>query len=290
VLGEDVRLVLSLSPEPLPLLADPAQIDQILLHLAVNARDAMPTGGELTIGTSVQEADTPDDGAPPLPVARYAVLRVHDTGVGMDRETLDRVFEPFFTSKKRGQGTGLGLSTVHGIVEQMQGAVRARSTPGQGTEFRVLLPLRAGVEDRCDTPVAGVEVPSLRGSERVLVVEDDPKVRELVTGVLTRQGYQVHEATSTEEALELVEVRQVRPDLLLADVVLPGLAGPVLAQKVRQRHEALCVLYMSGHDDERLRERGLSDDNQPVLRKPFTEHQLLQRVRQLLDGIPAAGV
>jgi signal transduction histidine kinase/CheY-like chemotaxis protein len=287
MLGEDIRLQLQLTPEPLPLLADPAQIDQILLHLAVNARDAMPGGGELTIATSVQEADTVDDGAPPLPAARYAVLRVRDTGVGMDAETLDRVFEPFFTSKKRGQGTGLGLSTVHGIVEGMQGAVRVRSAPGQGSEFRVLLPLRVPVDERAATPVEGLESVALRGSEPVLVVEDDFKVRQLVTEVLGAQGYQVFQATSTEEAIELIEVRQVRPALLLTDVVLPGLSGPVLAERVRLRQADLRVLYISGHDGEMLRERGLADDTQPVLRKPFTEHQLLQQVRLLLDRAPA---
>ncbi|MFH1808619.1 MAG: ATP-binding protein [Pseudomonadota bacterium] len=290
VLGEDIHLEPRWCEGLLRIHADPAQIDQVLLHLSLNARDAMPHGGRLVIETRRHSTVPPDLDAPGLRPGPLAELRVQDSGVGMDKATLEHIFEPFFTSKKRAQGTGLGLSTVYGIVEQMGGAVRVQSSPGAGAEFRVLLPLLEEDLAREETPAAGIEVDSLRGREQVLVVEDDAKVLLLVTEVLRSQGYQVSTAANAEDALHLVAAQPRVLDLLLVDVVLPGLSGPVLAEQLRVRQGSLRVLFMSGHDGDLLAQRGLADEEQELLHKPFSEYELLRRVRRSLDrAMPAAG-
>jgi PAS domain S-box-containing protein len=279
VLGENVGIELALDPELGKTRADASQIAQVLLNLAINGRDAMPDGGTLTITTSNAGPGDPLFAAhPALPRGEYVRLTVEDTGTGMDEETLPRIFEPFFTTKGVGEGTGLGLSTVHGIVHQLGGQLWAESEPGRGTRFEILLPRCA---DEGMHQVHAERRLELGGSERVLLVEDEDVVRRLMEMTLSEAGYEVLSAASAEDALELLS-RDPRPvQALVTDVVMPGMSGPDLARAVQGRDERVRVLFTSGYAADKL--PSLPNDA-AFLAKPFSVPSLAEQLRSLLDA------
>jgi two-component system, cell cycle sensor histidine kinase and response regulator CckA len=277
LIGEDIELDTRSHGET-RVVVDPTQIEQIVLNLAVNARDSMPQGGKLTIAVETVELA---GGVGDLAPGRYVVMAVSDTGVGMDRATQARIFEPFFTTKPRGRGTGLGLSTAYGTVKQSGGHITVHSEPGRGTTFRVYLP-------RTDEAVAPTHesyafAASQGGSETVLLAEDDDLVRGLAAQVLRRNGYEVLEAASGEEALALAG-RHDRPiNLLLSDVIMPRMSGRQLAESLRRWLPDLPVLFMSGYSGEALASHGFDEGELDLLEKPFTTTALLERIRGKLD-------
>ena len=283
LIGEDVELITALTPGQVSLKADRGQIEQILMNLVVNARDAMPHGGRLRIATA-RAAIGPADAARYGGVGPgdYVALEVEDTGTGMDAATLSHVFEPFFTTKEPGKGTGLGLSTVYGIVTQAGGAVLVDSEVGRGTVFRVLWPCSAEAPRPAgDRRPRGAMLPL--GTEHVLLVEDEAGVRELIRDFLTRCGYAVTEAGSAFEAIELFG-RNGRPvDVLITDVIMPQMNGRALADRLLAAQPSLKVLYMSGYTDDAGVEQGLTG-GAGFLQKPFTPDVLAQKVRELLDA------
>jgi hemerythrin-like metal-binding protein/PAS domain S-box-containing protein len=274
LVGTAVELKLTLQPDLWPARFDPGQLEQVIVNLSVNARDAMPAGGTLTIETSNVEAA--GDAAPP---GGWIRLSVRDTGVGLTPEAREHLFEPFFTTKPRGKGTGLGLATVHGIVFQCGGEISVESEPGQGTAFHVLLPRSAASAE----PTSPRAEP-VTGSEHVLVVEDEPQVREVTQGILRRAGYQVLAASSGDEALSLEASVLAPVRLVVTDVVMPGLDGRATAEELRRRHPSMRVLYVSGYTRDVIGQRGVLDPGVQFLAKPFTAAMLLARVRAILDA------
>jgi PAS domain S-box-containing protein len=280
-LGADIDLVLSLQPQLDPVRVDPAQLEHALVNLAVNARDAMPAGGELRFATDI--ADVTDTSAlhrPPMKSGRYVHILVSDTGVGMPPDVQARIFEPFFTTKPPGQGTGLGLATVYGVVKQSDGYIWVNSTVGKGTAFSIYLPaVRGTLEPVGVTPPAA----SKGGHETILVVEDDGAVRALMRQILARAGYTVLEARDGEEALTVARAPQRPIDLVVTDMVMPGLGGRALAARLTADLPRLRVLYTSGYaTDAMLR----NDDgtSRPFLAKPFLPLELVRKVRETLDA------
>ena len=280
VLGERIALATALHGEPLRLFADSAQLEQMLMNLAVNARDAMPGGGSLQIQTELQVVDEEflkrkGFGAP----GRYARLSVSDSGVGLDQATRERIFEPFFTTQRVGGGPGLGLSIVHGIVEQHKGYIEVESEPGQGCVFRVYLPL-----------VQPVAKPPLRerregaGGETVLLVEDNPEVRAIIGEILRGERYQVLEAADSEEGMHWFSRHSGEIRLLLVDVVMPGRGGVELYREIRTHDSGVRVLFMSGYPEEQMRSRGVLADDVAFISKPLAPAELLSRVRGVLDA------
>jgi len=285
VIGEDIHFTVKPAPAPVWVNADPGQIEQVLMNLVVNARDAMPDGGFVTIQTSTCSVDPSQERRyDPMPANTYALLSVTDTGCGMDEETRSHLFEPFFTTKPRGKGTGLGLATAYGIVKQSGGFIWADSTLGAGTTFRTYLPL---VEMPIEAPRTGVALTaSPTGAETILLVEDEESVRKLASQVLKRRGYEVLIASNADEAQRLCAERADDIALLLTDVVMPGVSGPALARAVTALYPAIRVLYMSGYAEQSLvLESGLSADA-PFLPKPFTPDAMTRKVREVLDRIP----
>ena len=291
LIGEHITLVQQLQGRLDLIRADRGQVEQVLVNLVVNARDAMDhgagRGGTLTVSTASIDLGDPQ-GARRLQLdpGRYVVLSVSDTGVGMNDETRARIFEPFFTTKDRSRGTGLGLSTVFGIVHQSGGAIDVTSEPGRGARFDVYLPVAAGsVVATTDAEPSGT---SVSGSETVLLVEDDDSVRHVALEILTRRGYRVLTARHAEEALELAtDDRQI--DLVLTDVAMPGTSGPDLWTELRDRRPGLRVLFMSGFAEEAIAPGGPIEAGAAFIQKPFTGFKLLRKVRDVLDGArPAA--
>ncbi|HYS82072.1 MAG TPA: PAS domain-containing protein [Anaeromyxobacteraceae bacterium] len=283
LIGEDIVVSTALTPEPLPVLADPSQLEQVIVNLVVNARDAMPGGGRITIETARVEGAP--GGPKQAPVAGpHAVVAVRDTGIGIDAATLEHVFEPFFTTKEPGKGTGLGLATVYGVVQQSGGTVAVESRPGAGTTFRVFLPRLAIEEAQPDPGVGGERAAT--GHEAVLLVEDDPSVRALMRRGLEGAGYRVVEAGHGAEALRVA--RLSIPDLLLTDVIMPGLGGPELAAALLAEAPALRVVFVSGYNEDAALRTGELPPGQAFLQKPFTGEELARVVRQTLDAPRAA--
>ena len=286
MIGEDIVFVTRLGTDLGRVRADPSQIEQVLMNLVVNARDAMPTGGQLTLETANATADevrrrTEAEGAQ-IPCVR---LTVRDTGHGMDARTLAQVFEPFFTTKVLGKGTGLGLSTVYGIVKQCGGFVFAASELGRGTTFDVFLPrVEAPADESHPRPAV---VPTARGHETVLLVEDEEMVRQLARRILVERGYHVLEAADAAIALELVEAGAGPIGLLLTDVVMPGTSGADLALRLLARFPGLKVLYMSGYTDSLVLRHGVSQVETAFLQKPFAPESLARKVRELLGPLAA---
>ena len=281
VIGEDVRIDWRPSERMGTVKADPSDIEQVMLNLVVNAGDAMPTGGTITVTTSTV---TFERGAAHLrlPAGRFVRLTVSDTGMGMDAATRARIFEPFFTTKGPGKGTGLGLSTVYAIVENLHGAVDVDSAVGRGTSFTVYLPQHEEPADALASGTMATLAP--RGAETVLLVEDEESVRALSARILERHGYAVLEARNGREALAMVQ-RHIGPiDLLLTDVVMPEMGGKQLAEALLARDASLRVLFMSGYTDGEISRRGDLDPCTAFLQKPFTAKSLLARVREVLDG------
>ncbi len=283
LLGEDIEVTLVLDPQLGNVKADQSQIEQVIMNLAVNARDAMPGGGKLKIETTnVQLDDAYTRLHPGSKVGSYVRLAVTDSGTGMDAATLTHIFEPFFTTKERGKGTGLGLATVYGIVKQSNGYTGVDSAPGKGTSFQIYLPRHTGqsvVEEQ-----EQFSADMLRGTETVLLVEDSEPLRKLVKTFLDSAGYRVFSADCGESALD-VSTSIGRPlDLLLTDVVMPGMNGRVLAEHLLPRQQGMKVLYMSGYTDTFIAGHGVLDPGTHLLHKPFTEEVFLRKVREVLDG------
>jgi PAS domain S-box-containing protein len=282
ILGEDVELVSLPGPDLGRIFVDPGSVEQVIMNLVVNARDAMPMGGQLTLETRNVELDgdyPPEHlGAAPGP---HVMLAVSDTGVGMDLATQSRIFEPFFTTKEVGKGTGLGLATVLGIAEQAGGSVSVYSEPGRGSTFKVYFP-RVEAEAGASAPTA--ERPSLRGSETVLLVEDQEQVRAVAYGILGRMGYHVVVAASAREALLLCEKHRGTIHLLLTDVVMPEMSGAELAKRVAPIRPEMKVLFMSGYTDDSIVRHGVLESEMAFLSKPFTPESLARKVREVINS------
>jgi PAS domain S-box-containing protein len=283
LIGEDIELATELTPGLRPVKADPGQIEQVLMNLAVNARDAMPEGGKLTIATANVELDEAYAwGHVDVQPGAYARLSVGDTGLGMAEDVRARVFEPFFTTKDVGKGTGLGLSTVYGIIKQSEGHIDVESAPGRGTMFHVYLP-QVMEPSRHVKPEAG-PAPRLHGSETLLLVEDDDVVRTLTRTVLERHGYTILEASHGLEALQLSGRHQGPLHLLLTDVVMPHINGRQLYLELARLRPGLKVLYMSGYTGGAIAHLGELEAEAAFLQKPFPPEVLARKVREVLDG------
>ena len=282
LIGEDVDLLLTLGPGAGQVNADRAQLDQALMNLAVNARDAMPEGGTLGLETDhVRLEAAPPDRPDALPPGLYAVIRVMDTGTGMDAATQARIFEPFFTTKEPGKGTGLGLSMVHGIVRQHGGAIHVRSVVGGGTTFEIYLPQVETPAETAGADEAGA--PPATGHETILLVEDEDDVRALAREVLERQGYTVLEASDGAQAIQVYEKERERIDLILTDVVMPHMSGREMVDRVWANRPDMRVLYMSGYTGDAIVRHGVLDASALLLGKPFTPVALIAKVREVLD-------
>ena len=284
-IGEHVRVDRRLGPDLWPIAEDPTRIEQILINLAVNARDAMPEGGTLIFETENVELTHRDTLATPgVEPGRFVRLQVSDNGMGMDGEVAARAFEPMFTTKASGQGTGLGLATVYTIVSQSGGMINISSEPGVGTSIEIHLPASAAGPARATRPTRAA--PAGRG-ESVLIAEDDPAVRRVAERILGSAGYQVHSAGGGAEALELLDDSALSIDLLLADVVMPGMRGDDLARRAVAMRPGLSVLFMSGYTDQAPpRDLGPTAGLTSFIDKPFDAGTLLERVRETLTGIP----
>jgi len=281
LIGEDIRLETVTQPDLGRVLADRGQIEQVIMNLVVNARDAMPNGGKLTIETANVALE--EDYALDRPGARpgeYVMLAVSDTGVGMDAETKAHLFEPFFTTKGRGKGTGLGLATVYGIVKQSNGYIWAYSEPGRGATFKVHFPRVWDDLDTPEPPAKSVSAPS--GAETVLVVEDEEPVRKLVRSILEAAGYTVLEATDSMETIRIAQEHNGHIHLLLTDVIMPGLSGREVAERVSSLRPDIKILYMSGYTDEAIARHGVLEAGIALLQKPFTPDVLKRKVVEAL--------
>jgi signal transduction histidine kinase len=282
MIGEDVELRLTLARDLGNVRADPGQVQQVLMNLVVNARDAMPTGGKLLIETA--NADLTQhyvDMHQPVVPGQYVMLAVTDTGVGMNADIKTRIFEPFFTTKEKGKGTGLGLSTVYGIVKQSGGYVWVYSEPGRGTTFKIYLPR---VDAPTQPPSAPREATRLTGTETILIAEDDEILRRLTKGLLEKAGYRVLDAENATVALAAARAHPGPIHLLLADVVMPGGSGRELARQLAEFRPDTKVLYVSGYTDDAIVHHGMLEPGLDFLPKPFTPAALARKVRDVLDA------
>lgn len=274
---EDIKIITRLSSNLHPVMADVTQLEQIIMNLALNAADAMPSGGTLTFNTRMRRLD---DNVMELPAGIYVELNVTDTGSGMDSDTSSHAFEPFYTTKGD-KGTGLGLATVFGIVKQHGGHINFNTSPNNGTTFTILLP----ITER--TPVADLDRPAAasqpQGSETILVVEDNPQLQQMVQTILQLQGYRVLSAADGKQALSVLKTFPGNIDLLLTDVVMPGMNGRMLYEKAVHLFPELKVLYMSGYNDHIIENRGLSNEHIRFIQKPFSTGDLAKAIRQILD-------
>ncbi|MCL5746076.1 MAG: PAS domain S-box protein, partial [Acidobacteria bacterium] len=283
LIGEDIELVTVPDPDLGAVRADAGQIEQVIMNLAVNARDAMPTGGKLIIETANVEIDASLAEPSTLAAGPYVRMAVSDTGVGMDPETLAHIFEPFFTTKEQGKGTGLGLSTVYGIVKQSGGDVWVYSEPDRGTTFKIYLPRIAENVTRQEpqtSPPGGA-----RGTEAILLVEDEGAVRSLITQILKNSGYSVLEAENGEEALRICQQHAGVIDLAIADVVMPGMSGRELTASLRRSRPDMKIMQMSGYTETARMERGGLENGMIFIQKPFSPQLLRQKVREALNAV-----
>jgi nitrogen-specific signal transduction histidine kinase/CheY-like chemotaxis protein len=282
LLGKDIALVVHTAADLGRVSADPSQLEQVIMNLALNARDAMPQGGTLTIETANRELDNAYcSQRADVKSGHYVELKVSDTGHGIDEALRERIFEPFFTTKDKGKGTGLGLSTVFGIVTQSGGHITVDSRPGQGATLTVYLPQS---ERPLARPGALAEVPLRSGSETILVVDDDDKVRELTRTILARSGYHVLEAENAGEALMISEQHQAPIHLLLTDVVMPRIGGRALAERLVRARPDIKVVFMSGYADDPAKLQGVLEAGAAFISKPVVPAALQRRIREVLDG------
>jgi len=283
LIGEDIDFLTAYEPEPWYVFVDPGQMEQVIMNLVVNARDAMPKGGKLTIETANVELDLEylqDHGVENTP-GSYVMLAVTDTGVGIDPDIRPHIFDPFFTTKERGHGTGLGLSTVYGIVKQNKGYLWVYSEPGEGTTFKVYLPRSVKQEKLVDEKIpAGHQ---FRGPETVLVVEDDEMLRNMAKKMLQAHGYKVILARDGEEALKIAANQDSPIHMMLTDVVMPGMDGRELAEQIQSENADIKVLYMSGYTDNAIAHHGVLDQGLDFIQKPFSTEDLGRKVREVLD-------
>ena len=283
LIGEDIKLHTVLGASSGRIRADSGQIEQVIMNLAVNARDAMPAGGKLTLETSQVELDEAfARNHPTVKPGPHILLSVSDTGVGMTAETREHIFEPFFTTKEMGRGTGLGLATVYGIVKQSGGSIWVTSEMGTGTEFAIYFPVVD--EDVVPTRAAEPAKGSASGTETILVLEDEESVRSLIRVALVSGGYRVLETADTQMALAMCRNYEGPIDLLLTDVVMPQMSGPSVASKVADLRPGIRVLYMSGYTDEAIARHGVVDGGAPFINKPLSPAALRRKVREVLGG------
>ena len=282
VMGEDIELVTNLHCSAALIQADPNQIERMLINLAINAREAMPDGGRLVMETN---GATPDDVLLLPEASRHSSphvrLAVTDTGTGMNAETINHIFEPFFTTKHRGQGTGLGLAQVYGIVQQSNGSISVSSTPGKGSEFRIYFPL---VENQPQAEVPS-SIPVLRGTETILLVEDENELRDVTAAFLEGLGYRVLQAETPARALDISSSFNSGIDLLITDVIMPKMNGRQLADALVANRSSLRVIFISGYTDDKIAGAGLQHANMQFLPKPFTQEELGDMVRKTLDQV-----
>ena len=279
LIGENIGLFTVLRPDLGLVRADVGQFEQVVMNMVVNARDAMPDGGKLTIETANVDLTAPHAD---LKAGAHVLLAISDTGIGMDKETQSHVFEPFFTTKESGKGTGLGLAIAYGIVKQSGGSIQLYSERGQGTTFRIYLPR----VDRpvAETPAERVSIQSINGTETVLVVEDDPEVRKLICQVLRSRGYRVLETRSGDEAIQLAQTFTDPVQLVVADVILPEMSGPEIVRGIMRHKPDIRALYISGYTDEAVLRHGMLDKGVTFLSKPFLPEMLARKVREVLDA------
>jgi CheY-like chemotaxis protein len=282
LVGEAIELETTLAPDLGHVHADPAQIEQIVMNLVVNARDAMPSGGRITLETKMVKLARGQNNVPQAAPGAYVLLAVGDTGCGMDETTRVRIFEPFFTTKGAGKGTGMGLATVQEIVQQCGGHIAVESEPGRGSTFQIFLPPVTSGLTAWEVDAAPQAIP--RGSETILVVEDELPVRRLMARLLRVQNYEVHEAGNAGEALELLGSHSGKFDLMITDVVMPDMNGVALAERVATSQSRTKVLFVSGYRDGELSRLGMPDLGSRLLQKPFTTLDLATKVRETLDG------
>jgi len=287
LITEDIELTTELSPALHTVMLEQSHVEQMILNLVLNARDAMPHGGTISISTANMEihernSSFDDDFVP----GSYALIQVTDTGCGMDEETLAHIFEPYYTTKEKDKGTGLGLSTVYGVVKQYGGQVEVKSAPGEGTTFRIFLPHVQGLVE--DSAREQVSEPSQGGQETILVVEDEDIVRRVTKRALTNNGYTVFAARDAKEALEFVDNYGETIDLLLTDVVMPGMNGRQLAEAVSRKRSGIAILYMSGYAEDVVLERGNIDTRIAFVEKAFSAQKLTQKVREVIDNHKAS--
>jgi two-component system, cell cycle sensor histidine kinase and response regulator CckA len=284
LIGEDIELKTYLSPEPEMIETDRGQVEQIIMNLAVNAKDAMPGGGKITIETAgvVLDEEYIHSHVPMKP-GRYEMLVISDTGTGMTEEVKSHIFEPFFTTKEKGKGTGLGLAIVYGIVKQSNGYIWVYSEPGKGTSFKIYFP-------SVDKPAGSIEKTkkevqeSIGGSETILVVEDDGMIREIIKKILNKSGYRILSAADSKEAIHISEEHEEKIALMLTDVVLPGMGGRELADLLVEKRPDMKVLYMSGYTDDAIVHHGILEKGLFFMQKPFTSNVLKEKIREVLDG------
>jgi len=289
LMDEDIEM-LTVADKPVgPIKADPGQIEQVIMNLVVNARDAMPDGGRLIVETADVDLDAvyARDHATVRP-GRYVMLAVSDTGTGMSAETVAHIFEPFYTTKENGRGTGLGLSTVYGIVKQSGGYIWVYSEAGRGTTFKVYLPRVNEAVEALPAAKAAPERRVRNGSETILLVEDEPDLRELTRTVLAAKGYTVVEAQNAEEAERLADSNGTKIHLLLTDVIMPGISGRELAKRILGRNPGVRVLYMSGYTYNVIAQGGTLERGVAFLQKPFAPSALVEKVREVLDAVVPA--
>jgi nitrogen-specific signal transduction histidine kinase len=277
LIGEDIVLAVITAPTPTPVKVDPGQFEQVLMNLVVNARDAMPRGGRLTIETSARVLGEGD-------ANRFVRLSVSDTGSGMTEEVKGKIFEPFFTTKEVGKGTGLGLAVVHGVINQGGGEISIESSVGAGTTFHILLPL---VSPTQVAPVPETVATDTRGTETVLLVEDEKTVRRIARLALETKGYTVLEAEHGAAALQLIQLHPGEIHLLLSDVIMPEMGGRQLLEEVRRCRPGLRALFMSGYTDDAVLRHGVIHGTDAFLQKPFTPLVLAKKVREVLDAVAA---
>ena len=281
LIGENVELITKLAPEAGHTRADAGQLEQVLMNLVVNAKDAMPDGGQLTIQTQKIVVEEGHRRGPTfIRPGIYVLLSVTDTGMGMDKETQSRIFEPFFTTKEMGKGTGLGLSTVYGIVKQSGGYVMVQSEEAHGTTFQIYLPRAEGAAESHSTPAPRV---LLGGTETVLLVEDEDSVRQLVRETLISRGYQVLEAEDGEAGLAAATKHDGTIHLVITDVVMPGMGGRELVKHLSQTRPETKVLYLSGYTEDAIISDGTIESGTAFLQKPFTLQNLSRKVREVLS-------
>jgi CheY-like chemotaxis protein len=285
MIGEDIELRTAPQTDLGNVKADPGQMEQVIMNLVVNARDAMPSGGKITIETrNVYLDETYAKEHFAVTPGYYVMLALSDTGIGMEEEIRQHIFEPFFTTKELGKGTGLGLSTVYGIIKQSGGSIWVYSEPGKGTTFKIYLPRVEESAEEYKRPVPSGDLS--KGSETILLVEDDELVRKLARDVLETSGYRVLEAANGEAALAICEQNEDVIHLLLSDVVMPKLSGRDVANRLQSLHPEMRIVYMSGYANNAIVHHGVLDEGTWFIQKPFSPHELAQKVREVLD-IPA---